>query len=259
MNTSLLPYSLHDYARLLKEWKALARKFGLKAKKIGSADGFPLWKFFSPTLGSSGGLYISAGIHGDEPAGCHGLLQWARLYAEKLAQLPVLIFPCLNPWGLVHNLRTNASGLDLNRAWASEEEPLIQFLHLELTGMEFSLSLHLHEDFDAHGIYLYEPKLHRTRKSLANQVLEAAEEVIPRDPRVRIDRRKATHGIIRPALHRLPPDGLPEALYLSKLGSGRGVNLTLETPSEWGFEHRIDAHVRMVNRAVQLCFEPNAQ
>src|SRR5882762_10191115 len=61
-------------------------------------------------------LYISAGIHGDEPA---GPLAVCRLLKENQwpSNLAVWICPCLNPTGFLSNRRENSEGLDLNRQY----------------------------------------------------------------------------------------------------------------------------------------------
>src|SRR5580704_1216969 len=61
-------------------------------------------------------VYISTGIHGDEPAG--------PLAALKLLQenhwpenMELWLCPCLNPIGFTLNTRANVNGLDLNRGY----------------------------------------------------------------------------------------------------------------------------------------------
>ena len=64
-------------------------------------------------------IYISTGIHGDEPAGPLAAL---RLLRENQwpANVDLFLCPCLNPTGFALNRRGNEKGLDLNR----------QYLHL---------------------------------------------------------------------------------------------------------------------------------
>jgi hypothetical protein len=51
-------------------------------------------------MGPEGGLYLSAGLHGDEIGAVEGLYTWAALEGPRLRALPVIIFLCLNPHGL---------------------------------------------------------------------------------------------------------------------------------------------------------------
>ena len=72
------------------------------------------------TLNSQPRIYLSTGIHGDEPAGPLAAL---RLLQENQwpANAELWFCPCLNPMGFVLNRRENDQGIDLNR----------QYRHLE--------------------------------------------------------------------------------------------------------------------------------
>jgi hypothetical protein len=63
---------------------------------------------------SSRSIYISTGIHGDEPAGPRALLHLFenRLWPEGM---DLYVCPCLNPIGFRLNRRENVDGHDLNR------------------------------------------------------------------------------------------------------------------------------------------------
>src|SRR3569623_1605664 len=65
------------------------------------------------TPGARANLYLSAGIHGDEPSGPLALLELLKANNWPLANL--WIVPCLNPTGFRLNQRENAEGFDLNR------------------------------------------------------------------------------------------------------------------------------------------------
>ncbi len=69
---------------------------------------------------------------------------------------PLMILPCLNPWGLVNNQRTDQHGRDLNRLFDRANLAPIRELKRLLAGWQFDFGLSLHEDFDARGIYGYE-------------------------------------------------------------------------------------------------------
>src|SRR4029079_8526901 len=61
-------------------------------------------------------VYISAGIHGDEPA---GQLAIRQLFQENRwpADMAFWICPRLNPSGFINNRRENPDGVDLNRQY----------------------------------------------------------------------------------------------------------------------------------------------
>jgi protein MpaA len=96
-------------------------------------------------------VYLSAGIHGDEPAGPLAVEQLVR---ENLwpAGLDLWLCPCLNPNGFPLNRRENAAGLDLNRQYldreAAETRAHIAWLERQPA---FDMALCLHEDWEARG------------------------------------------------------------------------------------------------------------
>ena len=161
-------HHVHDYGRLVQRWKRIARRCGLKLEPFAHAGDFTL--YYHQTRPSAerrrGGVYISAGIHGDEPAPPEALAQWAERHLPALARaerLPVFLAPCLNPFGLTNNQRTDEHGTDLNRIFRHGDATPVPELKALLAGRRFDLALTLHEDFDAQGVYLYElRRLHRT-------------------------------------------------------------------------------------------------
>ncbi len=96
----------HDYLYLARRWQSLARRAGLSCEPFVTADKYELLYIRSPALETAGGIYLSAGIHGDEAASTEGLYLWAELNLKYLRRLPLFLLPCLNPWGLVHNRRS---------------------------------------------------------------------------------------------------------------------------------------------------------
>ena len=110
----------------------------------------------SPATRHPSRIYLSTGIHGDEPAGPLAALR--LLQENQWPENAELWFcPCLNPMGFVLNRRENADGKDLNR----------DYRHLETTEVrahiawlerqpQFDLCLCLHEDWESHGFYVYE-------------------------------------------------------------------------------------------------------
>ena len=193
-------------------------------------------------------LYVSAGIHGDEPAGTEALLAWAEKNYKLLSKIPLVIYPCLNPWGLIENSRLNVKGKDLNRSWDKSGEVIISEVIKRSEGARFSLAINLHEDYDANGIYLYEPPHGKKRDDLADKILSSGRKYIPIDTRKKIEGRWARNGVIRPAASSLPKEGLPEAAFLQKFRSDR--TFVFETPSEYDLRIRVQAQVAMLERAV---------
>jgi hypothetical protein len=214
------------------------------------AGATPVFLLRTKALRPNGGIYISAGIHGDEPGGTEGLIAWAEENLKLLRELPLLILPCLNPWGLLNNCRFAEDGADLNRTFNLETQPVINAVKAAITGYRFELALNLHEDFDGEGFYLYE--IQRERPFWGESLLEAAREIMPIESRVRVDGRKATAGLIRRRFEakKFGEMGFPEAIYLHLHHSRRSI--TIETPSEFALEQRIRTQVAVIDAAVRL-------
>lgn len=201
-------------------------------------------------LRSEGGLYLSAGIHGDEPAATEALLAWAEGNATRLNELPLLIFPCLNPWGLERNVREDETGLDLNRHFHDTGHAVISAVKREAAPHRFAATVHLHEDYDAEGFYLYE--LTRGKDRWGRALIAAASGAVPPDPRARIDGSRADRGHIhrKAAPGHFSEIGFPEAIWLFAEHTGR--SFTIETPSEFALAERVAAHCAVLEE-IERC------
>jgi hypothetical protein len=241
--------SPHNYRHLVQRWRAVAREAGVPLRRLVRADGFDLFYLKSPALTADEGIYISAGIHGDEPASSDALVTWAEKNVRRLATLPLLLFPALNPWGLTNNIRLDANGGDLNRLFHRDDQPVVTAMKAVVAGHRFALALMLHEDYDAEGFYVYEIK--HTLPFWGESLLATARKIMPIDARTRIDRRAAHRGLIR---RRFNPKlflkiGYPEAIWLYEFHAQRC--LTVESPSEFALERRVAAHVAVIEECVQ--------
>jgi hypothetical protein len=139
-------------------------------------------------------IYISTGIHGDEPAGPLAAL---RLLQENRwpANAEIILLPCLNPVGLAQNKRENGQGIDLNRDYL---QPRSDEIKAHIAWLEkqpaFDLCLCLHEDWESHGFYVYELNPDR-RPSLAEAIIAGVGKVCPIDHSEVIEGRAAQGGI----------------------------------------------------------------
>ena len=244
-----MSHRAHDYRHLIERWRAVARKTGLSLRHLAVVDGFPLLGLTTPALSSTGGIYVSAGIHGDEAASTEGLITWAEAQGRKLAKLPLLLLPCLNPWGLVQNRRSNAQGDDLNRSFHREDLATITATKQFAAPYQFAAALMMHEDYDGQGVYLYE--IQRVQPYWGEALLNAARAHLPTDPRLRIDGRKVQNGVYRRRYDRRVFEriGYPEAIWLHLEHSAR--TFTVETPSEFALEQRIAAQAAMLDETIR--------
>ncbi|MFV1993971.1 MAG: M14 family metallocarboxypeptidase [Verrucomicrobiales bacterium] len=196
------------------------------------------------------GLYLSAGIHGDEPAAVAGLCLWAEEHLAALADYPVVIFPCLNPWGLVYNLRADHRGRDLNRLFGRRSLSPVREWNSWLGKREFRLALSLHEDYDARGIYLYE--LARGKEDFGERLVAGCEHWIAREPGRSVEGHRLKGGVLlrKRGIERIGDqiEGVPEAidLYLHRAQS----SMTFETPSEHSLYRRAMAQKCFIEAAM---------
>ncbi|MFA7343256.1 MAG: M14 family metallocarboxypeptidase [Terrimicrobiaceae bacterium] len=252
----MLHLRAHDYPHLVRRWKRAAEAAGLKMRTFAESGGLPIYCLESgPVRDERPAIYLSAGIHGDEPASTEGLISWVEKNPRVIRKFRSLIFPCLNPWGLVNNCRLDPRGRDLNRCYNKGRVPQIRAQVGVLGCSRFDLALQLHEDFDARGVYIYE--VAGKRPFWAEDLLRAGTRELPPDPRASIEGRRARRGIVR---RKLTPDLMPdwpEAFLLHFLHSAR--TFTIETPSEFAIDARVSAHGAILADALDKClaeFEP---
>ena len=246
----LTTHRAHDYRHLIARWRAVARTSGYRIKPF-LKEGDYTHYYLEPKrpAASAPAVYLSAGIHGDEPAAPQGLLHWAEQHPRALSAANALIFPCLNPWGLENNVRLNRQGRDLNREFQNPRIPLVREWLKLVAGRQFRLAVNLHEDYDARGMYIYSLSNHR--EHLAEDIIAAVKKTIAPDPRAGIDGSRAKQGVIRRKidLDNFPLPGIPEAIYLHFNHSD--VTLTVESPSEFSLFDRTRAHAEAIREAIR--------
>jgi protein MpaA len=235
-----------DIRAVLEDARKAAEQHGWCSEVFYEHDGFKLFGLHRDARGQTNPkrMYISTGIHGDEPAG--------PLAAVKLLQedrwpknLELWMCPCLNPIGFSLNTRTNIRGLDLNRGYLNPVAEEI-IAHIAWLGRQpkFDLTMMLHEDWESLGFYLYEQNP-EGRPTFAEKIIEAVEKVCPIDRSELIEGRAASGGIVRPAIDpRTRPDW-PEAFYL--IMNKTRQSYTVEAPSDFPMPARIAALVAAVN------------
>ncbi len=253
-----------DVEAFLDRLKAVAKRALFSVEPFGMIGGFPLIALCRegqtpdhlPLEHPTARIYLSAGIHGDEPAGSLALL---RLLRERWFSPDISwhLIPLLNPVGISRNQRGNADGADLNRDYFTRYTPEVDAHRIWLDSRfpvnPFDLSILLHEDWEAEGFYLYEVT-RDFQRSVASPVLQSVSGVLPLENSSEIDGRVAVNGRIAPLEMEglsLEGDDLPgaEAIFLSQTGSV--LNYTFETPSRFPLADRVEAHVRATKTAVK--------
>lgn len=238
-----------DPAVYARQVEAAARAQGFRVDVFGNIAGVPQLALTKRTRGPRRRIYLSAGIHGDEPAPPLALL--ALLERGVFDHRAVwFICPLLNPAGFLARRRENADGLDLNRDYKALRSLEIQAHARWLRGQpNFDLTLCLHEDWEAQGYYLYEITLEPT-PTLARDIVSAVSAVCPIETATVIDGRAISEpGIIRPIADPALREQWPESIYLRAHHTQLGY--TLETPSGRPLAQRIAAHSVAVETALR--------
>ena len=245
----------HDYERLAANWEALARSrsFRLRAVPCPGAERALLLAEFGPA--GAPVVHITAGVHGDEPAG-----PWALYSIVESGLLDprfaYRIWPCTNPSGNRAGTRTNAEGQDVNRSFSPRAlTPESSAIIAETAGRTYVLALDLHEDFEADGLYCYEPVIDGAAP-LSQAILGGIEAAgfalqtldhlfdlgYPSDLEKAAQMRTLERGrvLVNAAAEMLFFAGLPLSLYLLRNAAQRYV--TMETPRRRPWEDRIAMH-----------------
>jgi len=232
-----------DIVRVLQDDLRAARDFGWSLETLPAGTGREWIALHRRVPGAETKIYLSTGIHGDEPAGPLAVRQ-LLIENQWPANTDIWICPCLNPTGFPINQRENADGLDLNRDYRHPRSVEIRS-HVDwlnrLPG--FDLCFCLHEDWESHGFYLYELNPDR-RPSPAERIIAQVSRICPIDPSAEIEGRPARGGIIRPDLDPAQRPQWPEAFFL--ITHKTRHSFTLEAPSDFPLSARVAALVAAV-------------
>jgi len=205
-------------------------------------------------LGKSNGkrVLISAGIHGDEPAGVETVCSFIerKEYLRFVQDWEITLAPCINPFGYETNTRSNHEGVDLNRNFKSPSPPREVVLAQKLLDSPFDLTLELHEDVDSSGYYLFHLSADGFRPALVSGILNNVQTVMPINMDAEIDGIPANGGVIERAGIDDKMDWWPMAFY--SLSMGTSTCLTLETATRFPMRTRVGAHLKAIEASLEL-------
>ena len=205
-------------------------------------------------------VFLSGGVHGDEPAGVHAIINFLGKHIAYWSKFfNFTIVPCVNPWGLINYTRGNEDGINLNRDFkespVSKEVKIIQKI---LGKQRFIFTMDFHETWpeasrvgtnepqgdDPDSFYLWElcpDKSKRVGQDIIKNVSDRGYPVCTW-PKIYGDRNN--NGVIW-----YPEDCGTECYaqegpldsYLLKHHTDHAF--TIETPRDWPLENRVDAHL----------------
>lgn len=233
---------------LINSWIAWAEQQPASTVELvewGKRDPWPLISLILGDRREQGPVvYISAGIHGDEPAGALALQEWIQENSRHLKGTWFLV-PLLNPGGWDQRSRENPDSLDLNRDYGNPESiEITQHQQWLNTLPEVNMFLSLHEDYEAEGYYLYclnTPKL-------GQHILKSVSRIMPLQETPEVDGNPLSEGMVvtgdpQSLLKEMP--GWPEALWFYDRFP-KAINITSETPSMLGLSLRVAAHKQVL-------------
>ncbi len=251
-----------DPASFALRFSEAARVRGFRTEPFAEIGGVTLSGYTKRTAGARPRVYLSSGIHGDEPAAPLALLSLMEsgFFDDRATWF---VCPLLNPTGFVLRTRENSDNIDLNRDYLDlRSREVAGHVHWLRRQPPFDLVFCLHEDWEPQGFYLYELNS-SPLPSIADTMIAAASLHMPIENAAIIDGRESiVPGIIRPVSDPLLRETWPEAIYLS--AKHCRLNYTLETPSVRSGDQRIATLVAAVQAGLTQFFtewalRPSAQ
>ena len=229
-----------DWPAFLPRFSTEAAAKGFSAEVLLDTEDGPLMAWERKGEGSP--IYLSSGIHGDEPAGPLAVMKLMETGAFPRDR-HCIVCPALNPGGLSISTRENRGGEDLNRDYLKRNSLEIAAHARWLEGKPVpGMFVSLHEDWETEGFYFYEINLGGDVPSRASKLLAAVAPYFHAEPGGEIDGHDVRGpGWIYHCAEADLPDSWPEAIFLAKRGCP--LSFTLETPSRAKLATRVAAHV----------------
>ncbi|MBT3271139.1 M14 family metallocarboxypeptidase [Candidatus Poribacteria bacterium] len=209
--------------------------------------GHPLYVLRSPPSPSRGPrLALSAGTHGDEPAGVEAVVRLLETGDSTLAGFDWVAFPCLNPAGYAEGTRENGAGVDINRSFENEEVAEALAVKRVLRGAAFDVFIECHEDWEASAFYMFE--CGDAAGALGGRVMAEVARECPVSHASDIDGMRAVDGVIQVDEEFAEYGHRSLALYMWRFHAKRV--LTCEAPGSLPFEQCVTAHMAAIRSAL---------
>lgn len=204
-------------------------------------------------------VYLSGGIHGDEPAGVWAILEFLKRFKDmdgSYHHARFTILPCINPSGFERNTRNNIDDIDLNRQFRLDSpSPEVTLVKQAVDNRPFDLTMEFHEDVDSPGFYLYE-LTQNGEPSWGREIINRVAEKYPVNRDEKIDEMTAVEGVIHRSgdhddFHQTIRSikEWPQAFYHFSNGGPRCY--TTETPVTLSRAERADIHLTALDVALQ--------
>jgi predicted deacylase len=241
-----------DHQSYSQKIDTILRRAGAVCEAYGEIDGHQLvgYDLMRENLPV---VYLSTGMHGDEPAGPAALL---HLLENGLLERPLSfhICPMLNPTGFEQATRENANGIDMNRDYFHLQNSEVQGHVKWLEKRNPELFISLHEDWESEGFYFYEINTTGDAPARYAFMAERISAVMPLEEGEIIDDHEVRcKGWIYHEAEADMMDHWPEAIYMAKKGCA--LSFTFESPSALAIDHRVAAQSAAVNGVLDYLYE----
>jgi murein peptide amidase A len=252
------------YSDLVRRWKALRASYDVRVREVACVNAprtLLCAEWGEHTLPA---IALTAGVHGDEPAGPWALLEFVESH-ELDARFSYRIWPCTNPSGFAVKTRESTDGMDVNRTFGrGGQSPEARAILVANRDRKFALSVDLHEDCDAAGFYCYE----YGEGTIGVRVVAALEAAgFPIDP---LESTLVTAGPLDDAhcnreRGRISADPFSEGALLGGLSYTLAIArhaarhaLTFETPVSTAWASRLAMHRTALRAAIAAVAEDSA-
>lgn len=235
-----------NYTRFTERLESLNSSHA-RIETAGVVDGYPIHRVsLEEGIGIKKSILITAGIHGDEPAGPASVLRFLeRDNTHLLGRFKFLILPCINPYGYVHNTRENKKELDLNRSFEEAGIAAIDIVKKAIEGQRFDFCIDFHEDWEATGVYLYEGQ--RDGKWIGPEITRQIEKIGPIDGEVGESDLPIADGVFQ-----VDPAWGDAGLVPYLFHFSADHVMICETPTSWHMDRRIAAHLTALDAALKI-------
>jgi hypothetical protein len=233
------------------------------------AQTYPLFLVRSTAAGTTRPtIFISGGVHGDEPAGVYAAIDFLEDIAPRYRrEFNFTVLPCANPSGFELNTLRSISGANLNRLFGTDSsEPEIRAIEEWLTdeSHRFLVTFDLHEtvpEYEGEGFtpqdnpracYLYETARNGETR-IGKQLIDALPQSVEvcRWPKVYLDVN--SEGVIS------YPEACGNPVYAQEttfeaylMRHNTNHAFTTETPTGWPLEKRIQIQLCWLETALEL-------
>ena len=237
---------MRDYGDFVRRLQGLSLP-NLQQDTLGEVDGYTIYRLqFGAASRVKRQVLITAGLHGDEPAGPEAVLRFLHEYdATRYDDFRFLVLPCINPYGYVHNTRENRTEIDLNRVFEADNPPEeARLVKTAVEGKRFDFAIDFHEDWEAAGFYFYEGR--ESENWIGPEIIRNVESVGP------IDRENDENDLpIADGVFKVDPGWGRQGFTPYLLAFHSDHVMICETPMSWPMHQRTAAHLKALETVLR--------